>query len=134
MAVLGKVEGLLLYNPRSPVENRKHEETQLDARVELALFWLHCQLLWVTPHGVFPLISISTEVWLLYSVLGVQRVFSYRCVYMVYVCVCELSCVQVFAAPLDCSPPGSSIHGILQARKLEWVAMPSSRGSSRPRD
>ena len=36
--------------------------------------------------------------------------------------------------PMDCSPPGSSIHGILQSRILEWVAMPSSRGSSQPRD
>ena len=36
--------------------------------------------------------------------------------------------------PMDCSPPGSSVHGILQARILEWVAMPSSRGYSRPRD
>ena len=36
--------------------------------------------------------------------------------------------------PIDCSPPGSSIHGILQARILEWVAMPSSRGSSSPGD
>ena len=33
-----------------------------------------------------------------------------------------------------CSPPGFSVHGILQARILEWVAMPSSRGSSPPRD
>ena len=32
--------------------------------------------------------------------------------------------------PTDCSPPGSSIHGILQARILEWVAIPFSRGSS----
>ena len=32
--------------------------------------------------------------------------------------------------PVDCSPPGSSVHGILQARTLEGVAMPSSRGSS----
>ena len=31
--------------------------------------------------------------------------------------------------PMDCGPPGSSVHGILQARILEWVAMPSSRGS-----
>ena len=30
--------------------------------------------------------------------------------------------------PMDCSPPGSSVHGILQARKLEWAAMLSSRG------
>ena len=35
--------------------------------------------------------------------------------------------------PVDCSPPASSVHGILQARILEWVAMPSSRGSSQPR-
>ena len=34
--------------------------------------------------------------------------------------------------PMDCSPPGSSVHGILQARVLEWVATPSSRGSSQP--
>ena len=31
---------------------------------------------------------------------------------------------------VDCSLPGFSVHGILQARTLEWVAMPSSRGSS----
>ena len=36
--------------------------------------------------------------------------------------------------PMECSPPGSSVHGILQARTLEWVAMLSSRGPSRPRD
>ena len=36
--------------------------------------------------------------------------------------------------PIDCSPPGSSVHGILQARILEWIAMASPRGSSRPRD
>ena len=35
---------------------------------------------------------------------------------------------------VDCSPPGSSVHGILQARILEWIAMPSSRGPSQPRD
>ena len=35
---------------------------------------------------------------------------------------------------MDCSPPGSSVHGILQARILEWVSMPSSRGSSQPAD
>ena len=35
---------------------------------------------------------------------------------------------------MDCSLPDSSVHGILQARILEWVAIPFSRGSSRPRD
>ena len=36
--------------------------------------------------------------------------------------------------PMDCDPPGSSVHGILQATTLEWVAMSSSRGSSQPRN
>ena len=36
--------------------------------------------------------------------------------------------------PMGCSVPGSSIHGIFQARILEWLVMPSSRGSSLPRD
>ena len=35
---------------------------------------------------------------------------------------------------MDCSPPGSSVHGILQARILEWVFISISRGSSQPRD
>ena len=35
---------------------------------------------------------------------------------------------------MDCSPLGSSVHGILQARILKWVAIPFSRGSSRPRN
>ena len=35
---------------------------------------------------------------------------------------------------LDSSPPGSCVHGILQARRLEWVAMPFSRGYYQPRD
>ena len=34
----------------------------------------------------------------------------------------SLSCVQLFCDPVDCSPPGSSVHGILQARIMEWVA------------
>ena len=35
--------------------------------------------------------------------------------------------------PMDCSPPGSSVHGLLQARILEWVAIPFFRGSAQPR-
>ena len=43
------------------------------------------------------------------------------------------SCPTLFD-PLECSLPGSSVHGILQARMLEWVAIPFSRGSSSSRD
>ena len=43
------------------------------------------------------------------------------------------SCLTVYKT-MDCSPPGSSVHEILQARILEWIAIPFSRGSSWPRD
>ena len=46
----------------------------------------------------------------------------------------HFSCVRLWATLWDCSLPGSSVHGILQARILEWVTVPSSRGSSWPRD
>ena len=45
--------------------------------------------------------------------------------FVVYFTLCQ---------PMVCSPPGSSVHSILQVRILKWVAMPSTRGSSRPRD
>ena len=48
-------------------------------------------------------------------------------------CLVTQSCLTL-CHPMDCSPPGSSVHGILQARILEWVAIPFSRGSSRLRD
>ena len=50
-------------------------------------------------------------------------------------CTCKLlQLCLTLCDPMDCSPPGSSVHGILQARMLEWVAISSSKGSSRPRD
>ena len=50
-----------------------------------------------------------------------------------FVCLVAQSC-PTHCDPRDCSPPGSSVHGISQARILEWVAMLSSRGSLQPRD
>ena len=56
------------------------------------------------------------------------------------VCVCVCVCVLIVQSyPTlcnckNCSPPGSSGHGILQATILEWVAIPFSRGSSQCRD
>ncbi|CAM9632051.1 unnamed protein product [Rangifer tarandus platyrhynchus] len=53
--------------------------------------------------------------------------------FMLYVCLVPQSCLTP-CDPMDCSLPGSSVHGILQTRILEWVAIPFSRGSSQPRD
>ena len=51
-----------------------------------------------------------------------------------FVVVQLLSHFRLFCNPMDCSPPGSSVHGTSQARKLEWVAISFSRASSPPRD
>ena len=48
-------------------------------------------------------------------------------------CLVTQLCLTL-CSPMDCSLPGSSVHGILQARILEWVAISSSKGSSQPRD
>ena len=55
---------------------------------------------------------------------------TYACV---YVCSVTELCPNL-CDPMDCSPPGSSVHRILQARILEWVAISCSRISSRPRN
>jgi len=47
---------------------------------------------------------------------------------------CVLSHVWLFCDPMDCNQSGSSVHGIFQARILEWGAISSSSGSSWPRD
>ena len=56
----------------------------------------------------------------------------------VVLCLCYemklFSHVQLFATPMDCNLPGSTVHGIFQVRVLEWVAIFLSRGSSWPRD
>ena len=66
------------------------------------------------------------------SMFKVGEAMMFRSLYYV-VCLVAQSCLTL-CDPLDYSPPGSSIHGILQARILEWVAIPFSRGSSQPWD
>ena len=49
-------------------------------------------------------------------------------------CVLVAQSCPILCDPRDCSPPGSSVHGVLQARILEWVDTLFSRGPSQPRD
>ena len=58
--------------------------------------------------------------------------FKSKSLHICTLCVCSV--VSDSVTPMDCSPPGSSVHGILQAGMLEWVAISSSKGSSWPRD
>ena len=65
------------------------------------------------------------------------RMYMCVCIYIhIYACVCvkSLQSCATLHDPMDCNLPGSFVYGILQTRTLEWVAIPFSRGSSRPRD
>ena len=67
------------------------------------------------------------------SIWHTSAVSSWHVISAVHACSVTQSCLT-FCDAIDCSPLGSSVHGILQARILEWVAIFSSTGSSRPRD
>ena len=79
--------------------------------------WLRFRSIW----GDF----LSTHAWALSS----RFWFSWLCTLL---CCAQLC--STFCNPLDCNPPGSSVHGISQASILEWLVISSSKGSSWPRN
>jgi len=105
------------------------------------------------PHVIFKL-SLETAAWHSNQPIC-NKLFSYSLIILLieiflnwatlfnvlvtYLVLISMHAKSLLSCPALCnrrdySPPGSSVHGILQARILEWVAMPSSRGSSWPRD
>ena len=60
--------------------------------------------------------------------------YAYVCIFVYVLHAKSLQSCMTLCNPMNCSPPGSSVHGILRARILEWVAISSSKGSSQPRD
>ena len=68
----------------------------------------------------------------LYSIIGYYRILSI--ISHVLCCANFLQSCSTLWEAMDCSPPGSSVHGIFQARILEWASDSYSRGSSRPGD
>ena len=91
----------------------------------------HCMCI---SHFVYPFICwYSHQFFLLFDN------FKKKCCFWTLMCkyLFELllfSCVRLFCDPIDCSPPGSSTHGISLARILEWVGISFSRGYSWPKD
>ena len=83
-------------------------------------------ILLVHVHGIFFHFFVSS----LISFISILQVSEYRSLKKVLV---TQSCLTL-CDPMDCSLPGSSVHGILQGRIVEWVAIVFSRGSSWPRD
>ena len=69
----------------------------------------------------------------LWIAMAIAKTIVFSLIAMVCVCVLVARLCPTLCDPMDCSPPGSSVLEILQARILEWVASSCSRGSSRPR-
>ena len=98
----------------------------------------HCATLSYIPYTFIPSIHFHT----LPYVLTVTHLFSVSIILFqncvnrtaLYVKWSEVQSCLTLCNPVDCSLPGFSIHGIFQARILEWVAISFSRGSSRPRN
>ena len=68
-----------------------------------------------------------------------RRIKCFKCncletMVVLYLMIYLIQSCPTLLQPVDCSPPGCSVHGILQARILGWVAIPFSRGSSQLRD
>ena len=104
--------------------------------------WMSIKVLWVNkifsslfPENFLLLLSLINRLenphifYLIYINSDNNKRIHLLCVHAKSIQLCLALC-----CPVDSSPPGSSVHGILKARILEWVDMPSSKGSSRPRD
>ena len=94
---------------------------------------------WIIPVVCLSHIWVASTFWQLWAMLctWVYRYFLEICFqfFWIYSRVSEVtqSC-PTLCDPMDCSLPGSSVHGIFQVIVLEWVAISFSRGSSQPRD
>ena len=73
----------------------------------------------------------------LFEIGSKQILWSKFCHVLTEICILYMFGVQscpVLCDPMDCSPPGSSVHGIFQAEILEWISISFSKGSSQPRN
>ena len=124
------------FSEHIPESGATHRECSLHCALEGAIlaagiFW-RCLFLWEVgttsrAHGL----GLSVTHSLLQN--GVLGLWPLPKEAIQTMCVSSLSRVTLWD-PVVCSPPGCSVHGISQARVLEWIAIPFSRASSRPRD
>ena len=99
-----------------------HEDMSPTIRMEEQWVWTNPDLWWLGRRRSFYCPSQQTSI-LIQSCVG------FSCMHYKLLQSCLILC-----EPMDCSPLGSSVNGVLQARILEKVAIPSSKGSSWPRD
>ena len=80
-----------------------------------------------------PQVNLEELFFFFFFLAASQKKLSSVCLVYSVLCLVTRSCLTL-CNPMDYSPPGSSFHGILQERILEWVAIPFSRGSYWPSD
>ena len=113
--------------------------------MDLYLYWVMAQGLWTSSlqccsNQLFPywfsvwMMYPLSRVWVLKSLTIIALPFTSLFSFIVHAKSLQFQSCTIVCDPMDHNLPGSSVHGILQARRLEWVAMPFSRGSSQPRD
>ena len=100
------------------------------ATVYLKCVNFYCRANWSSLHMCMHIYMYV--LYFIFSIVFYHKILSIVLFAIQYVCSVAHSC-PTLCNPMDCSPPGSSVHWILQVRILEWVAMPSSRVSSQPR-
>ena len=91
---------------------------------------------WATVHGVAKSWTQLSDIIFTINVASWKRYWFFIIIIIIIlidVCLVTQSCLTL-CEPMDCSPPGFSVHGILQARILEWVVIHFSKGSSQLRD
>ena len=117
------------------------EENVYSGTVAWSVLWLFVRLIWsaalfksIASFLIFCLNNLSdVENRVLKSPVGFQSPMGYCCLYFFFPLLIAQSCLTL-GDPMNCSLPGSSVHGILQERILEWVAVPFCRRSSWPTD
>ena len=121
----------------------RNEVEQLIMCLSFTRFFSAKMLSFFHPLPVFKMNCFTFYYWfigtLFTNISSIKYVANTFCLsFICFLTVCmhakSLQLWPTLCEPMDCSPPDSSVHGILQARILEGVAMPSSRGSSQPRD
>ena len=123
-------EGHYLQNHRIPIKIRTVSQT-LFVFYNFGIFeakFHELSLGLLCPHDQIQVIIWGAGVLQMLSVHQISRQWR-QCVFLlVILCVCSVtqSC-PTFCNPMDYSPPGSSVHGVLQARILQWVIISSSR-------
>ena len=116
------------------IASNRHWGVRWNPRKDWDIFWceLNSHLKLIMPLSYLSSHRFGSHTWLRLAHRAVSS-SSFPFSYIRSLLWCAQSC-PTLCNPMDCSPPGSSVHGILHARLLEWVAISFSRGSFWPRD